>query len=421
MKYDVVIVGASFAGLTLAHHLPKHLKVLVIDAKKSLDHYIETTGLITQATYDEMKSFVNVDDYIPNKINSIGVIATDYKKHFFSFTKEPWLYTTDTPQLVKRMSETLPKTVELKIQSMFRDHQIVADDEYPVKITYFEKGVQHDIQAKFLVGADGALSSVAKSSKTLSQNKRFLVGMEKVFYGDITFGPHPESAVYHYWFGEFSLGYGGWLSPTIINGKKAFRLGLAKMQKDALGLKKIDDFVKTLEEKEMIKINKKEDCNLTFTSMIPISGPLWNVHDKYSMLLGDAAGFCGAFAADGIKGAVISGKVAAKLIPQHLKGDKSALKRYKKEIQSHNKLMKYYWKQVLYRRVWDLMKSDRSFDTMFDIISRSKDSFLNQFCDSKDRHKSLVWIVLKFKNLPLVFKYAFFIFLDFFKRRKDRD
>lgn len=420
MKYDLIIVGASFAGLTLAHHLPKNLKVLIIDAKKSLDQHIETTGLITQATFDELSSFIDLSPYIPNEINSIGVIATDYKKHFFSFTENPWLYTTDTPQLVKAMSKNLPKNVELKIQSMFRDHHIVNNDEYPVKVTYFECGTQHDIEAKFLVGADGALSTVAKSAG-LSRNKRHLIGMEKVFYGDITFGPHPESAVYHYWFGEFSLGYGGWLSPTTINGKKAFRLGLAKMQKDALGLKKINDFVKTLEDKKMIKIDKSKKCELTFTSMIPVSGPLRKISNKHSMLLGDAAGFCGAFAADGIKGAVISGKVAAKLIPLHLNGDTKALKTYKKEMQSHNRLMRYYWKQLLYRRVWDLMKSDRSFDTMFEIISRSKDSFLNQFCDSKDRHKSLIWIVLKFKNLPLVFKYAFYVFLDLFKRRKDRD
>ncbi len=31
--FDVCIIGASFSGLTLAHHLPKELKVLVIDAK----------------------------------------------------------------------------------------------------------------------------------------------------------------------------------------------------------------------------------------------------------------------------------------------------------------------------------------------------------------------------------------------------
>ena len=67
-------------------------------------------------------------------------------------------------------------------------------------------------------------------------------------------------------------------------------------------------------------------------------------YDDHSLLLGDAAGLCGAFAADGIKGAVVSGQVAARLIPEVLEGNPAALKRYYPEIQKNNKLMSYYYK-----------------------------------------------------------------------------
>ena len=63
------------------------------------------------------------------------------------------------------------------------------------------------------------------------------------------------------------------------------------------------------------------------------------------------------------------------------------------------------------------MKRNRTFDTMFAIISKSKEDFLNQFCDSKDRNKSLMSVVLKVSNLPLLIKYAWFMFLDLFKKR----
>lgn len=415
MNYDVVIVGASFSGLTLAHHLPKDLKVLVLDSKKNLDAYIESTGLITQVTYDLLAEFVNVGAYVPNKIMAIGVIGTDFNRNFFSYSESPWIYSTDTPQLVKHMSETLPENVTLSINSKFTNYEIDEKDNFPLEISFLKNGEEQSVRAKFIVGADGAMSSVAKSNKNLSQNKKFLVGLEKVFYGNILFGPNPDQTVYHYWFGEFSLGYGGWLSPTIINGKNAFRLGLAKLSNNAKDFGKIKDFVEMLKNKNMIKIEDSTDEILTFASMIPIGGPLKNVCDEYSLLIGDAAGLCGAFAADGIKGSVVSGKVAAKIIPKYLNGEKDILKKYHGEIQKYNKLMTYYRKQVFYRWIWDMMKSNRTFDTMFDIISRSKEDFLNQFCDSKDRHKSLLSIVLKLSNVPLLLKYSWYMFLDLLK------
>ncbi|MGE3278942.1 MAG: NAD(P)/FAD-dependent oxidoreductase [Candidatus Altimarinota bacterium] len=414
--YDIVIVGASFAGLTLAHHLPVHYRVLVLDKKPALDYYIESTGLVTQATKDLLDSFVNTEPYIPNQITTIGVVAHDYEKMFFSHTKEPWIYSTDTPQLVKAMSENLPSNVELQIGSTFKDFAVI-NNEVPLEVTYSQKGHEKKVRARFVVGADGSHSQVAKKNRNLSQNTKFLAGLEKVFYGNILLGEHPQNTVYHFWFGEFSLGYGGWLSPTTVEGRPAFRLGLAKLQKDLKDLKKIDEFIEVLKEKKMIEIEAGSEEVLTFGSLIPIGGPLRKVYDRHSLLIGDAAGLCGAFAADGIKGAIVSGKVAAQMIPEHLEGNKKALAQFYPRIQEHRKLMTYYRKQLLYRFIWDRMKSNRSFEAMFDIIARQKESFLNQFCDSKDKNTSLMWVVLKVKNLPLLVKYAFFLFLDVFKRR----
>lgn len=415
-QYDIVIVGASFAGLTLAHHLPSHFRVLVLDKKPTIDHYIESTGLITQATKDMLDGFVKTDFFIPNQITTIGVVAHDYKKMFFSHTKDPWIYSTDTPQLVKHISETLPQNVDLQIGSTFRE-ALVSREDFPLEVSYSQKGIEKKVRARFIVGADGTHSQVAKKNPRLSRNKKFLAGLEKVFYGNILLGDHPKNTVYHFWFGEFSLGYGGWLSPTTVQGRPAFRLGLAKLQKDLKDLKKIDEFIRILEEKKMIEIEKGSEEVLTFGSLIPIGGPLKKVFDRHSLLIGDAAGLCGAFAADGIKGAIVSGKVAAQIISDYLEGNADALRQFYPRIQEHRKLMTYYRKQLLYRFVWDRMKSNRSFETMFDIIARQKESFLNQFCDSKDKNSSLMWVVLKVKNVPLLLKYSWFLFLDFFKKR----
>ncbi len=415
MTYDLVIVGASFAGLTLAHHLDPSLKVLILDMKKSLDQDIETTGLITEKTYLLLKSFLpELDDYIPNRVTTIGVIAPDYEHHFFSQTENPWIYTTDTPALIQRLSEKLPPNVSLKIPAQFTDYTLVEEDAYPVHVRYLNKGNKELVRARFIVGADGSLSRVAQINPKLSKNKKFLAGVEKVFYGKISLGPDPGHTVYHFWFGEFSLGYGGWLSPTLINGKAAFRLGLAKRKEDSKDIKKIKEFVDILCEKKLIEIEPGTKEILTFGHLIPIGGTLRHVHDSHSLLIGDAAGFCGAFAADGIKGAIVSGMVAAQLLPLHLNGDGKALNRFHSEMEKHGRLMTYYRKQVFYRFIWERMKSNRSFFALHQMLAREKERFLHQFCDSKDRSKSLIFVVLKLKNLPSIFRYAWSLIRDFF-------
>ncbi len=415
---DILIIGASFSGLTLGHHLPPSLQAVILDRKTLLNTAIESTGLITQHTKDLLKSFVDVEKYIPNNITTIGVVSPDYGRYFFSHTNKPWIYSTDTPELVKHLSEKLPGSVELRLGAGLLSYEIHEHEEFPIVATYLQGGEKKQIAAKFLVGADGSHSTVAKLSKNLSHNKKFLAGHEKVFYGDILFGEHAENTIYHFWFGEFSLGYGGWLSPTIIEGKKAFRLGLAKLEKDAKDLKKIDEFIQILLDKKIIRIDGDvKKPVVAFGHLIPIGGILKNVFNKHTLLIGDAAGLCGAFAADGIKGAIVSGKVAGEIIPRHLNDEVNALAEFYPKIQIYNKLVTYYKKQVWYRFLWDRMKSNRSFHILFSIIAREKNSFLYQFCDSKDKQKSLVRVVLKVKNVPLLVKYALSIVFDFFKVR----
>ncbi|HBU06850.1 MAG TPA: hypothetical protein DEB09_02095 [Candidatus Magasanikbacteria bacterium] len=414
-KYDVIIIGAGFSGLTLAHHLPTNLKVLVLDRKSALNSVMETTGLITQATKDLISEFVDIENYLPNHIDTIGVVSPDYSKYFFSHTKEPWIYSTDTPELVKHLAETVPDNVEIKIGQTLNNYKIDNNFEYPAEVEYANNGTKDFAQAKFLVGADGGSSTVAKLNDKLSKNTKFLIGFEKVFFGDIIFGSKPDNTVYHFWFGEFSLGYGGWLSPTVIAGKKAFRLGLAKLEKDSADLKKLDDFIDILQEKKIIKIAENNNKPvISFGNKIPIGGVLKNLTAERVMLIGDAGGFCGAFAADGIKGAVLSGKTSAKLITKYLQGETDCLKNYIPEMQTNNKIISYYKKQVLYRWLWNLMKINKSFMNLYRLIERQKDDFLNQFCDSKDKRKSLFRVLIKFKNIPLLFRYAFSLLSDLF-------
>ncbi len=408
-----MIVGASFAGLALAHHLPSHLKVLIIDAKPQAGSSVESTGLITERTRQEFKTFFYVDRFITNPITSICVIPPRFNEYFISTTGtgEPWIYQTDTKGLVKALADTLPPNVTFLPSAAF----VGIEGGTPVhSANLLINGKPETISIKFLVGADGAVSKVASVVPGLDQNKKFLFGYEQVFFGDVTLGPHPAETIYHFWFGEFSLGYGGWLSPTIVNGCKAFRVGLAKLLKDRGEAKQLTEkFLQILRERKMITIEGEiNQPGYVFGGVIPIGGALKRISRDNVLLIGNAAGFCGAFAADGIKGAIIAGKEAAKLIPRYLEGDRVSLREFVPLMNKHDHLMDYYKRQVRYRWIWDLMKCDHTFKAMWDIIAAEKQDFLNQFCDSKDQRKSLIWTVLKWRHLWKILKYSVFIVVD---------
>jgi flavin-dependent dehydrogenase len=408
--YDVAIIGASFSGLTLAHHLPKDLKVLIVDAKPEAGATVESTGLITSKTRTEFSSFIQIDQYITNPISAIAVIAPGLTDMFTSTVSEPWIYQTDTKALVRALADTLPSNVALRTKTVFLG---VDNADHPTSIRVRSMGADEEhISIRFLVGADGGHSKVAQSVAKLSKNTRFLFGYEQVYFGDVLRGEKPAETIYHYWFGEFSLGYGGWLSPTVVNGRPAFRVGLAKLLRDRGDAKQLtEQFVADLLARGDIRLDEPVP-QYVFGSHIPVNGARSTITHSNTLLIGDAAGFCGAFAADGIKGSVISGKEAAVLIPQYLRGKTHALRQLHARMDSHGGIINYYRRQLLYRWIWDVMQKNRTFRAMFDIIAAEHETFLEQFCDSKDKHRSLARTVLKWRHALKLMKYGVYWAID---------
>ncbi|OGF20508.1 hypothetical protein A2316_01640 [Candidatus Falkowbacteria bacterium RIFOXYB2_FULL_38_15] len=421
-EFDIIVVGASFAGMSFVRNLPRNsnLKILVVDAKVAIGATVESTGLITEHTRRLFSGFFDIDQYITNKITTIGVITTDFEECFFSKQPTPWIYQTDTKKLIQSLASNLPPNVTVWPDTFYLEND-KPDDFGWMNITLTKQGKNVNLKTKFLIGADGGNSRVAKINN-LDENKKFLFGIEEVYFGKINLGPNPNETIYHFWFGEFSLGYGGWLSSTIIEGRPAFRIGLAKKIGDSKDSKKIlQQFTTILLQKKIITIENQDNSSCgTYGSNIPIGGPLQKFYCTGVMLIGDAAGFCGAFSADGIKGAVISGIESAKIVSTYLScklPDNSILKSLHTRMNAHHNVITYYKKQIFYRFVWDIMRSNRTFRQMFKIIKKEKEGFLKQFCDSKEKGKGLIFVVLKLRNIPSLILYAFYLLIDLFKSK----
>ncbi|MFA5185331.1 MAG: NAD(P)/FAD-dependent oxidoreductase [Patescibacteria group bacterium] len=415
-SFDVVIVGASFSGLALAHHLSRDLRVLVCDVKPAVGASVESTGLITTRTREEFASFFDIDKFITNPIKSICVVAPGFKDHFVSKVQDPWIFQTDTRGLVAGLASDLPANVTVMTGVGFSGVEM--KDGKVSSVRFKKNGGEVEVATRFLVGADGGRSRTASLIPGLDVNRKFLFGYERVIPGKVLLGDSPEETIYHYWFGEFSLGYGGWLSPTKILGRPAFRIGLAKDMRDRGDAAVLTDaFLAKLLDAGHVAFDPADSSGAyAFGGLIPIGGTNRRIKKGNVLLIGDAAGFCGAFAADGIKGSVISGKEAAPLIASYLKGEVKAPSRLLPAMQRHGGLLAYYSRQLRYRWIWDMMRRDRTFRAMYDVIAAEKDGFLSQFCDSKDTRRSLVSIVLKPRHFVKLLRYAWYLMADFFFR-----
>ncbi len=402
-SYDIVIIGASFSGLTLAHHLAKSLSVLVIEAKPTVGSSVESTGLITERTRQLFASFFPIERFLTNQMTKIAVIAPDFATHFISETDEPWIHQTDTRALMKELAATVPGNVDVLTASLF----VGAERDEQGRATHVRvrtSAGEQKIACGMLVGADGGRSKVAEDAAgKLSRNKRFLFGFERLYYGDFLLGEEPEATIAHYWFGEFSLGYGGWISPTVIDGKKGLRIGLAKLPHDrgeVAGL--LTQFTEKLIALRHIRLDGEVAKPFhQFGSLIPMGGVLRTTAYQNTLLIGDAAGYCGAFAADGIKGSLASGIEAARAIEGYLVREQAFLAEgVTPQLTSYDNLPRYYFRQVFYRLCWDLLQSDKAFTRLHGIVAQEKQSFLHQFCDSKDKRRSLLRIILQWKYVP---------------------
>ncbi len=376
-----------------------------------MDAAANTTGLVTVGTKEILDEMVDVNRYITNEIEDITVVAPDWQRYFTSHTTFPWIYSTDTPGLLKGMADQLPANVVLMTKAKMESWHRHGSQPYPVTVQVRANGELNAINCRLLVGADGTNSCVAAGDPGLQKNKKVLFAYEKVFCGEPLLGARPDKTVYHLWFGAFSLGYGGWIAPNYLAGKRVFRIGYATFDYQLKQENKLDKMVQILQNNAYIRIDREEPL-IKYGGYFPIGGVLKNTAVDGCLLLGDAAGYCGAFSADGIKGALISGLAAAEVIPAYLNGDRTALGRVKLLMETRYYLISYFRRQVRYRFLWDLMRSNRSFTALFELCEREKDNFLNQFCDAKDMRKSLLSVLLKPRHVPALVRLAGELVLD---------
>jgi digeranylgeranylglycerophospholipid reductase len=304
--YDLVVVGASFAGLACARAAALDgLRVLVIDKKPSAGARLHTTGMIVKDAVDTIPWLREVPRELVRRIEGVRLYAPNLT---YADLHAPGYYfwATDVPRLLEWMIGLVRGAgAEMRFGALYTGAQRSSEGEpWAVQL-----GSGETVACRYLIGADGPHSRVAKSLG-LSQNREFLFGVEHE-YARADLEPN---YLHCFLDAQLAPGYIGWgfagvgatqigLARRVAHGTRQGRLDLGAF------LRKTEGHVTPHGAPLSIR-----------AGMIPCGGRLAQVARPGALLVGDAAGLVSPATAGGIHTALHFGEEAGHAVAAFVRG-----------------------------------------------------------------------------------------------------
>lgn len=291
-EVDLVIVGASFAGLICARSAAlRGLKVIIIESKSDPGVRIHTTGIMVKEAAEETdtpakfsRAIHGVRLYAPS-LKSMDLRAPGY-----------YFLTTDTAGLMRWLAdEARDAGAEIicgrKVEAVSREANTIVLPKF-------------DIKARYIVGADGARSTVAKLFN-LGRNEKFLTGLE-IEYQDLA---KADPDLLHCFLDtKLARGYLAWVAPA----PGFFQVGLATNADPKPDLKAFLNHTDSIFGFSSAVVKERR------SGLIPCGGPVKPFAAPKVLLIGDAAGHVSPLTGGGIRLAFRYGRRAGQLIADHL-------------------------------------------------------------------------------------------------------
>lgn len=318
--YDVTIIGAGLAGLQCARLLSKNgLRVLLVDRKDSLAASIHTTGIFVRRTLED---FDIPEDCLGPAVRHVALYSPSRRKielvsphDEFRVGKMGKLYNRYLDQCLHAGVAWLPGT-------RYAEHTQVKNKLLVRLDTNHRGGVSRWVTTRYLVGADGANSRVARDLG-LELNREWIVGVEDVFTGVPLAGP---PRLHCFLDPVIAPGYLAW----VANDGEDTHIGVggyAAMFEPVRALERFQSSLKGIVDLSNAKQVERRG------GRIPVGGVLRKIANPSGLLIGDAAGAVSPLTAGGLDPCMRLSTLAAKVIADYLNTENpEALRDYSGEL-----------------------------------------------------------------------------------------
>ena len=367
-QYDVIVVGASFAGLSFASvAAARGLRTLVLERDPVVGGVVRTTGILFSDVFDVMEV---PQRYLMNAVRRLRIRASGTDTVAEISSQAYRFYMADVTGLLQWMAEQAEEHgAEVICGAMF--HGATRDSDGMMRVTYLassqEEGAENvsrslEVRARMLIGADGTRSRVAQAMD-LDRNERTLAGAEWLVEGvEIE-----RDTFYLVMDAQLAPGYCVWLAPHA----DIAAFGVAGRQREFKpndSLRAAQTMFDDVTDLSGMRVVERKGGN------IPIGGRLKRVYrddaSGRALLLGDAAGLCGAATGGGIYPAIISGRLAAQAVAQELlNGAPSAMKIYLRTLPQAGRLGPYLQIEDWIRFALDRMMTNADWQALVSILA----------------------------------------------------
>lgn len=279
----IAIIGAGLAGSFAAKKLAESgFKVKVFEEHSEIGKPLQCTGIVTSY----LENLVNLkEDFITNRIKKTRIFSPD--GNFVEVKHKKEEIVLDRIKFDKHLAKSAENSgAELYLNNKFLDFEKKRDK---TKLKIAKKNRINFHEADILIGADGALSKVAKSAGIFRERK-FFIGMQAI--ADLENDNSVETYLIEKGF--------AWIVPE--NKKKA-RIGIVASYNPNSAFKHF------LEKKLGRDYNKKIISRQS--GLIPFYNPKQITQKEDIFLVGDAATMTKATTAGGIIQALIGAETLA--------------------------------------------------------------------------------------------------------------